>query len=87
VSPAKTGRIGLGPISRPGAWRNRSVGYLILCGVTLIAAIVVGTAIMALNLRDRALFESQRELKNTASILGEQIDRMLLVSRVRSSPQ
>ncbi|MFZ0425726.1 MAG: EAL domain-containing protein [Xanthobacteraceae bacterium] len=78
MSPAKTGRIGLGPISRPGAWRNRSVGYLILCGVTLIAAIVVGTAIMALNLRDRALFESQRELKNTASILGEQIDRMLL---------
>ena len=41
----------------------------------LIAAIVVSTAIMVGNLRDRALFESERELKNTALILAEQIDR------------
>ena len=49
--------------------------YLILCGVTLIAAIVIGTAIMAGNLRERALLESERELRNTALILAEQIDR------------
>jgi diguanylate cyclase (GGDEF)-like protein len=78
VSQAKIGRIGLGPIFGLGAWRNRSVRYLLLCGVTLIVAIVVSTAIMARNLRDRALFESERELKNTALILGEQIDRLLL---------
>jgi diguanylate cyclase (GGDEF)-like protein len=49
--------------------------YLILCGVTLIAAIGIGTAIMVGNLRDRSLHESERELKNTALILAEQIDR------------
>jgi len=43
--------------------------------VTLIAAIVIGTAIMVGNLRERALLESERELKNTALILAEQIDR------------
>jgi diguanylate cyclase (GGDEF)-like protein len=43
--------------------------------VTLIAAIVIGTAIMAGNLRERALLENERELKNTALILAEQIDR------------
>jgi diguanylate cyclase (GGDEF)-like protein len=57
------------------AWRNRPIRYLILCGVTLIAAIVIGTAIMVGNLRERALLESERELKNTALILAEQIDR------------
>jgi diguanylate cyclase (GGDEF)-like protein len=43
--------------------------------VTLIAAIVIGTAIMVGNLRERALLESERELTNTALILAEQIDR------------
>jgi hypothetical protein len=43
--------------------------------VTLIGAIVIGTAIMVGNLRERALLESERELKNTALILAEQIDR------------
>jgi diguanylate cyclase (GGDEF)-like protein len=57
------------------AWHNRPIRYLILCGVTLIAAIVIGTAIMVGNLRERALLESERELKNTALILAEQIDR------------
>jgi diguanylate cyclase (GGDEF)-like protein len=49
--------------------------YLVLCGILLITAIAVITAIMIDNLRDRALFESERELKNTALILAEQIDR------------
>jgi len=57
------------------AWHNRPIRYLILCGVTLIAAIAIGTAIMAGDLRERALLESERELKNTALILAEQIDR------------
>jgi diguanylate cyclase (GGDEF)-like protein/PAS domain S-box-containing protein len=56
-------------------WRNRPIRYLILCGVALIAAIVVSTAIMVGNLRERAIFDSERELKNTALILAEQIDR------------
>ncbi len=72
---SKTSRIRLGVAFGLAVWRNRPVRYLILCGALLIAAIVVGTAIMVDNLRDRALFDSERELKNTALILAEQIDR------------
>ena len=72
---SKTSRIRLGVAFGLAVWRNRPVRYLILCGALLIAAIVAGTAIMVDNLRDRALFDSERELKNTALILAEQIDR------------
>jgi diguanylate cyclase (GGDEF)-like protein len=65
----------LGAIFGLAVWRNRPIRYLIICGMTLIAAIVIGTAIMVGNLRDRSLLESERELKNTALILAEQIDR------------
>jgi diguanylate cyclase (GGDEF)-like protein/PAS domain S-box-containing protein len=58
-----------------GVWHNRPIRYLILCGVLLITMIAVGTAIMVVNFRNRALLESERELKNTALILAEQIDR------------
>ena len=75
MPPVKINKIRLGAISGLAAWRNRPIRYLILCGLTLIAAIVVGTAIMAGNLRNRALFENERELTNTALILAEQIDR------------
>ncbi len=86
MSQAKMSRIRLGTISGLGVWRNRPIRYLILGGLTLIAAIVVSTAIMVGNLRDRALFESERELKNTALILSEQIDRSLqAVDLVQSS--
>ncbi len=68
-------RINLGAISDLAVWRNRPIRYLVICGVALITAIVVGTAIMVGNLRDRALFDGERELKNTALILAEQIDR------------
>ena len=56
-------------------WRDRPIRYLILGGTLLIAAIVVGTAIMVGNFRDHSLVDSERELKNTALILAEQIDR------------
>ncbi len=86
MSQQKLSRIRLGAISGLAAWHNRPIRYLILCGVTLIAAIVLGTAIMADNLRDRALRESERELKNTALILAEQIDRSFqAVDMVQSS--
>ena len=68
-------QICFGAVSGTAAWRSRPIRYLILCGAMLIAAIVVGTAIMVGNLRNRALHESERELKNTALILSEQMDR------------
>jgi diguanylate cyclase (GGDEF)-like protein len=86
VSQLKLGRIRLGAISGLAAWRNRPIRYLIICGLTLIAAIVVSTAIMVSNLRDRELFDSERQLKNTALILAEQIDRTFqAVDLVQSS--
>jgi diguanylate cyclase (GGDEF)-like protein/PAS domain S-box-containing protein len=72
---AKISPIDVGAITGSAVWRNRPIRYLILCGVTLVAAIVVGTAIMVGNLRDRALFNNERELKNTALILAEEVDR------------
>ena len=71
----KISQIRPGAISGLAVWRNRPIRYLVLCGVLLIAAIVVSTSIMVDNLRDSALFDSERELKNTALILAEQIDR------------
>jgi diguanylate cyclase (GGDEF)-like protein/PAS domain S-box-containing protein len=86
VSQAKLSRIRLGAIAGLAAWRNRPIRYLILCGMLLIAAIVVGTAILVGNLRDRALLDSKRELNNTALILAEQIDRSFqAVDLVQSS--
>jgi diguanylate cyclase (GGDEF)-like protein len=86
LSQAKINQTNVGAISDWAVWRNRPIRYLILCGVALIAAIVVGTAIMASDLRDRALFDSERELKNTALILAEQIDRSFqAVDLVQSS--
>jgi PAS domain-containing protein len=75
VSLAKPSRIRRGAIFGLAVWRNRPIRYLVICGVMLIAAIGVSTAIMVGNLRDRALLDSERELKNTALILAEQVDR------------
>jgi diguanylate cyclase (GGDEF)-like protein len=75
VSQAKLNPFRLGAISGLTVWRNRPIRYLILCGALLIAAIAVSIAIMVGNFRNRALVDSERELKNTALILAEQIDR------------
>ena len=94
VSQAKISKIRLGAIFGLAAWRNRSIRYLILCGVLIVAAIMVSTAIMVSNLRNRALYESERELKNTALILAEEIDRTFqaidlvqssVIEKIRSS--
>jgi diguanylate cyclase (GGDEF)-like protein len=69
------GQIRLDAISGLAVWRNRPIRYLILSGVLLIAAIVLSTAIMVGNFRNHAMADSKRELKNTALILAEQIDR------------
>ena len=77
MSQSKLSRLRLDGISGLAAWHNRPVRYLILCGALIIAAIVAATAVMVDNLRDRALSDSQRELKNTALILAEEMDRSL----------
>ena len=75
MSQENTTKIRLNLPSATAVWRNRPIRYLILCGALLIAAIAVTTAVMLASFRNRALAESERELKNTALILSEQIDR------------
>ena len=55
--------------------RIHPIRWLIFGGVLLIAAIAVALTLMIGNFRDRALAESERELKNTALILAHQVDR------------
>ena len=64
-----------GSIAALTLWRNRPIRYLVLCGFVLVAGIAAGTAWTVQNSKNRALADSQRELKNTALILSQQLDR------------
>jgi diguanylate cyclase (GGDEF)-like protein/PAS domain S-box-containing protein len=75
VSQSKIRQVDLGPIAAPTVWDNRPIRYLICCGVLIVVGIVVCIAVMVDNFRDRVLADNSRELKNTALILAEQIDR------------
>jgi hypothetical protein len=55
--------------------RRRPVRWLILCGVVLVAAIVVGTVTMVDEFRERALGNSERELENTVLLLSRHFDQ------------
>jgi len=55
--------------------RSRAVGLLVICGLSLAAVIAAATAVMVIDLRERSLAASERELKNTALVLAEQTDR------------
>jgi len=58
--------------------RGGPIRWLILGGVLLIAAITIGTTIMAGNFRERALNNSERELENTALLLARHFDQQLM---------
>jgi diguanylate cyclase (GGDEF)-like protein len=57
--------------------RRSPIHWLMLCGVLLIAAIIVGTAVMVGNFRERALSSSERELENTVLLLARHFDQQL----------
>jgi diguanylate cyclase (GGDEF)-like protein len=57
-------------------WRS-PVHWLILGGILLIAGIVIGTAAMTINFRDRALSSGERELNNTVLLLARHFDQQL----------
>jgi diguanylate cyclase (GGDEF)-like protein/PAS domain S-box-containing protein len=74
--PAGASARAAGPSSRPVAARSiRAVHLLVACGLLLAAVVIAGTVGILVDLRDRALAASERELRNTASILAEQTDR------------
>ena len=51
------------------------ISWLILGGVLLIAAIAIGTTIMASNFRERTLNSSKRELENTVLLLARHFEQ------------
>src|SRR5438445_7218019 len=74
--------------------RGGPVRWLILGGVLLIAAIAIGPTLMAGNLRERAVRNSERELENTVLLLARHFDQQLgdfeviqkdLIDHMRSS--
>ena len=57
--------------------RGGPIRWLIVGGTFLIAAIMIGTTIMAGNFRERALSNSKRELENTVLLLARHFDQQL----------
>src|ERR1700728_4495257 len=58
-------------------FRNGPIRWLVIGGAFLIAAITIGTTIMAGNFRERALTSRERELENTVLLLARQFDQHL----------
>jgi diguanylate cyclase (GGDEF)-like protein len=57
--------------------RRNPIRWLVVCGILLIAAIVIGTATMVSNFRNHALESSKRELENTVLLLAHHFDQQL----------
>src|SRR5579871_5548063 len=57
--------------------RRNPTLWLVICGILLIAAIAVGTAMMVRNFRDHAIESSTRELENTVVLLAHHFDQQL----------
>jgi len=58
----------------PRSVSGNPIRWLIVGGVFLIAAITIGTTIIAGNFRERALNSSERELENTVLLLARHFD-------------
>jgi diguanylate cyclase (GGDEF)-like protein len=57
--------------------RSGPIRWLVVGGGLLIAAITIGTTIMANNFRERALISRERELENTVLLLARHFDHQL----------
>jgi diguanylate cyclase (GGDEF)-like protein len=57
--------------------RSGPIRWLVVGGALLIAAITIGTTIMADNFRERALKSHERELENTVLLLARHFDHQL----------
>ncbi len=61
------------PLRRIGA-----IQCLIICGVGIVLAITVGTWLLVMQFRDRAVDAAERELANTAQLLSRHFDQQLM---------
>ncbi|HMH95937.1 MAG TPA: diguanylate cyclase, partial [Bradyrhizobium sp.] len=65
----------VGPHPFATSIRPDPVLWLILCGGLLVTAIILGTAVMVGEFRERALSNSERELENTVRLLTRHFDQ------------
>ena len=49
--------------------------YLFICATLLLGCIIVCTGFLVTSFRERSLTDTERELRNTALIIAEQLDR------------
>ena len=49
--------------------RISAIQWLISCGVVIVLAITLGTWLLVMQFRDRAMDDAERELANTAQLL------------------
>ena len=61
--------------ARRRGFRLGPVRGLILCGALLIIAIAIGTGLVALHFRDRAIETSKRQLENTVLLVSRHFDQ------------
>jgi PAS domain-containing protein len=66
-----------GPPRVAASMRRGPILSLILCGVLLVAAIMVGTMLIVGQFRERALSNGERELENTVRLLTRHFDQQL----------
>jgi len=77
-SVGEKGAVDIGVLADSESPRRRNpILWLVICGILLIAAIAIGTAMMITNFRDHALESSKRELENTVLLLARHFDQQL----------
>lgn len=68
-------RAGADRAAKPPSTATRLIHLVAVCSALLMCLIVAGTVVIIVNLRARAVTETERELRNMALVLAEQIDR------------
>ncbi len=61
--------------ARAAGTRRGPVAWLLVCGIVLSATILLGTAVMIGQFRERALANGERELENTIQLLTRHFDQ------------
>ena len=82
ISKNSVGEMGVVDASLPVAdnelpRRRNPIFWLVICGILLIAAIAIVTAVMVRNSRDHAIESSNRELENAVLLLARHFDQQL----------
>jgi diguanylate cyclase (GGDEF)-like protein/PAS domain S-box-containing protein len=65
-----------------GWMRRGPVFWLVICGGSLVAAIIIGTVVMVGQFRERALHNAERELENTVLLLTRHFDQQFEDSEI-----